>query len=97
MSTRRFRLVARVSTDSPAAVLQVLRRLITDATVKPGAVPAEFLIEAEMAGPSAKDLNRSLLSALRAVEKRTRLRAEWTSGGVTEKFFDYVPKGTRSS
>jgi hypothetical protein len=26
------------------------------------------------------------------VEKKTRLRAEWTSGRVTEKFFDYVPK-----
>jgi len=48
-----------------------------------------------MTGPAARDLNRSLLSALRRAERRTRLRAEWTAGGMTERFFDYVPKGTR--
>ena len=41
--------------------------------------------------------NRQLLSELRRAEKKTRLRAEWTSGGVTEKFFDYVPKGTKKA
>jgi hypothetical protein len=51
-------------------------------------------VEATMTGPNARDLNRSLLSALRRVERRTRLRAEYTAGGVTERFFDYVPKGT---
>jgi hypothetical protein len=36
-----------------------------------------------------------LLSALRKVEKRTTLRAEWTSeDGNTERFFDYVLKKT---
>ena len=36
-------------------------------------------------------MNRTLLSALRKVEKRTTLRAEWTSGdGTDERFFDYV-------
>jgi hypothetical protein len=44
-----------------------------------------------MTGNSARDLNRQLLSTLR----RTRLRAEWTAAGVTHRFFDYVPKGTR--
>jgi hypothetical protein len=40
-----------------------------------------------------KDLNRSFLSALRRVEKRTRLGADWTaSDGTTQRFFDYVPK-----
>jgi hypothetical protein len=34
-----------------------------------------------------------LLSALRRVERRTRLRAEWTGNGETQRFFDYVPKG----
>jgi hypothetical protein len=65
--------------------------------VKAGGNPHEFLVEAEVEGESAKDLNRSLLSALRRTEKKTRLRAEWTSGGTTAKFFDYVPKGTRKS
>jgi len=29
------------------------------------------------------------------VERKTRLHAEWTAGGSVERFFDYVPKGTR--
>lgn len=54
-----------------------------------------LLVEADADGDSAKELNRSLLSALRRVEKRTRLRAEWTSeDGTTERYFDYVRKKT---
>jgi hypothetical protein len=49
-----------------------------------------FLIEAEMEGASAKELNRTLLSALRKVEKRTTLRAEWTSGDTTERYDIYL-------
>ena len=45
-----------------------------------------------MVGESARYLNRTLLSALRKVEKKTRLRAEWASGKRIERFFDYVPK-----
>jgi hypothetical protein len=56
-----------------------------------------FQVEASLEGPSAKDLNRQLLSALRRLEKKTRLRSEWTSGEATEKFFDYVPKGTKKA
>ncbi len=48
-----------------------------------------------MDGSSAKDLNRRILSALRRVEKRTRLRAEWTGDdGRVDRFFDYVLKST---
>ena len=54
-----------------------------------------FEVEAKLTGASARELNRQLLSDLRQAEKRTRLRSEWTSGGTTERFFDYVPKGTR--
>jgi hypothetical protein len=93
MQAKNFKLEARVSTDSPALVKPILEKLITRGTVKPGGAPDEFLVVAEMTGASARDLNRSLLSVLRTAEKKTRLRAEWTSAGVTEKFFDYVPKG----
>jgi hypothetical protein len=92
---KRFRVVARVSTESPDDVRPVLQRLIVHGTVKSGSAPDEFLIQAEFDGESAKELNRTLLSVLRRVEKRTRLRAEWTSGDVTERFFDYVSKGSR--
>jgi hypothetical protein len=54
----------------------------------------EFLVEAEMEGASAKELNRTLLSALRKVEKRTMLRSEWSCGDTTERYFDYVLKKT---
>jgi hypothetical protein len=47
-----------------------------------------------MEGASARESNRTLLSALRKVEKRTVLRAEWTSGDNTERFFDYALKKT---
>lgn len=57
---------------------------------------SEFEIEASMEGSSSvKDLNRTILSALRRVEKRTRIRAEWTDGdGNVSRFFDYVLKST---
>jgi hypothetical protein len=40
-------------------------------------------------------VNRRLLSALRRVERRTRLRAEWTASGTTYRFFGHVPKTKR--
>jgi hypothetical protein len=53
------------------------------------------VVEAEMEGTSGRELNRTFLSALRKVEKRTTLRAEWTSDDRTcERFFDYVLKNT---
>jgi len=97
MTKKEFRLKARVSTDNPTAIKSTLNDLVNSGNVKEGEVENEFIVEARMSGESAKDLNRSFLSALRKVEKKTRLRAEWTRGGTTEKFFDYVSKGTRGS
>lgn len=93
MVKKRFRLTARVSTDTPAVVRPVLEKLVARGTVKEGDSSNEFLVDAEMEGESAKELNRSLLSALRKAGKKTRLRAEWASGDTAERFFDYVPKG----
>lgn len=90
---RNFKLKARVSSSNPRAIQPVLERLVMQGSVTK--VGDEFLVEAEMEGTSAKELNRSLLSALRRVEKKTRLRAEWTfNNSTTEKFFDYVLKKT---
>ena len=95
MSGKRFALAARVSTESPGAIRRTLRELLPGGSVK----PAEdgFLVTAVMRGQSARDLNRALLSGLRRIEKRTRLRAEWKSSGKTERFFDYVPKGSKKA
>lgn len=94
MTEQRFRLVADVSSDDPAAIEPVLRELVD------GSISTRddgFHVEATVSGSNARDLNRALLSALRKAHRRTRLRAEWTAGGTTYRFFDYVPKGTRTS
>jgi hypothetical protein len=55
----------------------------------------EFVVEAEMEGASTRELHRTFLSALRGVEKRATLRAEWTSDdGTSERFVDYFLKKT---
>ncbi|MGP8057527.1 MAG: hypothetical protein ACLP9K_08040 [Nitrososphaerales archaeon] len=93
MVSKRFRVAARVSSSNLRAIKPVLEQLIKTGSVREA--EGEFIVEAEMEGDSAKELNRLTLSALRRVEKRTRLRSEWTSeNGTTQKFFDYVLKKT---
>ena len=94
MVTKHFKVVARVSSSNPKAIKPVLEQAITTGSVKEE--KGEYIIEAEMEGDSAKELNRSLLSALRKVEKKTRLRSEWTSGNTVQRFFDYVLKKTET-
>jgi hypothetical protein len=91
---RIFKLSARISSNNPSAVEPVLERLISGKG-KIKVVQDDFEVEAVLKGETARDLNRMLLSEMRKVEKRTRIRAEWTSGNTVERFFDYVPKGTR--
>ncbi len=97
MATKEYSLRARVSTENPAAVAAILQELFPGGSVKPTRDPKEFLVEGRASGDTARELNRSLLSALRRAEKRTRLRSEWTLGSSTERFFDYVAKGKRSA
>jgi hypothetical protein len=81
----KLRLEARVSSDSPEAVGRLLvAKLGATSVTREGSA-------------SARDANRELLSELRRVERKTRLRAQWTAGGSVERFFDYVAKGTRSA
>ena len=88
-----FKLKARVSRSDARTIRQALDQLAAKGSVKEAA--EGFVIEAELEGASAKELNRTLLSALRKVQRKTTLRSEWTSGdGTTEKFFDYVLKKT---
>ncbi|MGA7861784.1 MAG: hypothetical protein WCB19_08005 [Thermoplasmata archaeon] len=95
MLVPRFTVRARISTESPAAIRPILRRLFPAGSVTLTGDPKELVVRGEMEGGSAQDLNRSLLTELRRAERKTRLRAEWTFEGRTEKFFDYVPKGKR--
>jgi hypothetical protein len=93
MTKKRFTLMARVSTDNHQAIKQVLEELVAKRSIT--STDEGFLVKATMYGDSARELNRSLLSALRRVERKTRLRSEWKSGGTSERFFDYVPKCSR--
>jgi len=91
MVDKRFKLSARISSDNPPAIKPVLERIIGNkGTMRP--MSEGFEVTAELNGESPRDLNRMLLSQLRKVEKKTRIRAEWTLGNKTERFFDYVPK-----
>jgi hypothetical protein len=86
-----FKLKARVSRSDARTIRHALDQLSAKAAVKRAA--EDFIVEGKVEGASARQLNRALLSALRKVEKKTTLRAEWTSsGGITERFFDYVLK-----
>ncbi|MHB2037122.1 MAG: hypothetical protein ACYCPW_10330 [Nitrososphaerales archaeon] len=94
LMTKIFKLAARVNSSNPRAVRLHLENLMKE---KGSVREAEdesggFILAAEMEGSSAKELNRSLLSELRKVERKTTLRAEWTYAGVTERYFDYVLK-----
>lgn len=90
MTEQRFELSADVSSDDPQAIEPVLRAM---AGLRITPLADGFHIEGSMTGLSARDLNRALLSALRKVERRTRIRSRWIHGEATFRFFDYVPKG----
>src|SRR5271157_6398400 len=96
MVVKSFRLSARISSDDPSAIRPVLERVVGNrGIIKP--TSEGFEVSAELNGESARDLNRMLLSEMRKVEKKTRIRAEWTLGDTTERFFDYVPKVARKA
>ena len=88
----KLKLDARVSSDSPAPIGRVLvERFGTKSVQREG---DDWIVRADVDGADARSANRDLLTELRRVEKKTRLRAEWTSGNIVERFFDYVPKST---
>lgn len=91
---RTFHLVAHVSSERPELIRPLLEERFGPAAM---AISGGFHVEADLVGESARELNRELLSALRALERRTRLRSEWSSQGTTERFFDYVPRANRPS
>ena len=96
MPDKHFKLKARVDSDNPAAVRPVIERLIVSGSGSIQTDGTVLVVEAELVGEEARELNRTLLSEMRRAERKTRLRAEWTAEGVTERFFDYVPKGIRT-
>ena len=86
------RLNGEVSSENLSAIQPLLTQIAGGQVT---ANVAGLHVEGAMEGTDARDVNRRLLSALRRIEKRTRLRAEWTAGDTTYRFFDYVPKSER--
>lgn len=78
---------------NPQEVLAALHDLFPEAAFE--TTETGLRVRAQTEGESARELNRAVLTALRRVERRTTLRAEWTSETTVERFFDYVPKGSR--
>ena len=82
----KLRLEARVSSDSPDAVGRFLVGKFGATSVARDV--NDWIVLAAVDSVSARDANRELLSELRQVERKTRLRAEWTAGGSVKRFFD---------
>lgn len=96
MTPEPYRLTARIGSDNPSAIRPVLEGIVGKDSVR--AEGSDLLVEATMKGSEVKELNRALLSALRKAEKKTRLRAEWSSfDGTTYRYFDYVLKKVTKS
>lgn len=89
----KFKLKALVRRSEAPTIRRALKQLAAKGSVRKA--DDGFAVEAEMEGTSAREMNRTLLSALRKVERKTTIRAEWTSGdNITERFFDYLLKKT---
>ena len=94
LDDKTFKLVALVSSNSPSTIKPVLERIVgCRGSVKETDRGIE--IQAELEGESAREINRAILSQLRKVEKKTRIRAEYTCGSITERFFDYSLRGAK--
>lgn len=89
-----LRVVARISTDDPTKLRPTLDKLVRRFDGSYRTTAEGFQAELNREASSAREANRELLNELRRAVKKTRLRAEWTHGVTTERFFDYVPKGT---
>jgi phosphoribosylformylglycinamidine (FGAM) synthase PurS component len=89
----KLKLKAQVSRSEAQTIRRALKQLAAKGSIRKA--DEDFVVEAEMEGTSAKEMNRILLSALRKVERKATIRTEWTSGdNITERFFDYVLKKT---
>ncbi len=91
MAQRSFALVAEISTDDPQALAPAVAARFRPEEIE--RLPDGFRVSFVLLGPSARELNRDLLSYLRRTVRMTRLSARFSEGGVTERFFDYVAKG----
>jgi hypothetical protein len=84
---KKFVLRASVKSENMVAIRHLLKDLVPGVIIK--IADEEFVLYAELEGESSRDLNRVILSGLRKVVKKTRIKSEWTCDGVVEQYFDY--------
>lgn len=92
MTETAFHLIADVSSDNPAAIVSLLEDLIDGSVTE---TAEGFHVDGWMRGADAASSTGFSCPHYVASSGGRRLRAEWTTNGETERFFDYVPKGTR--
>ncbi len=95
MTAKQFQLVAEVRSANLPDMRAALGQLLPGAEVEDTELGVR--VHALLEGENAADLNRTLLSGLRRIAKRTSLRAEWTSEDESARFFDYVRKSSLPS
>lgn len=95
MDERKFALVAGIRTTDRVGIQVGLAEILPHGIITP--MDEGFRVETVVEGTSARDLNRTLLSALRRIDRRATIHAAWTIDGITERFFDYTTRGTGST
>lgn len=83
---KKFELTASVKSADMKAIKPVIKQLIPGVLIK---IADEFVISAIIEGDDSRDLNRTILSGLRKVVKKTRIKSEWSCNGTVEQYFDY--------
>lgn len=82
-----FVLSASIKTADMDKIEPVLRALVPEASIKKEG--NEFIVNVTLKGDNSRDLNRNILSGMRKVIKKTRMKSEWKSENIIEHFFDY--------
>lgn len=91
MIKKTYRLTAWVQSKKPDAIERALEDVASRVSIF--STDLGFFVKATMRGAGARELNRAVIVALRRVEPKATVRAEWRSGTTSEWFFDYVRKG----
>lgn len=93
MTEESLNVEAKISSDSTDLIEPLLQKVAPDCTIT--RIGSDLHLKGTIKGNDPKEENRSILSRLRKVEKKTRIRAKYRTGdGTTYSFFDYVLKKT---
>jgi hypothetical protein len=90
-----YSLTAWIDTSKPETIERALRDLSPRRKIIHTDVG--FFLKATVRGLDARLLNKHFLLALRSIEPRTALHAEWKTRNSTQWFFNYAQKRSRGT